>query len=91
MAIVDTAIDGINYFLSLSLTQQITILVVFPFIYNIAWQLLYSLRKDRVPMVFYWIPWFGSAASYGMQPYEFFEKCRLKYGDVFHLCYWVKL
>nr|WNF20707.1 lanosterol 14-alpha-demethylase [Candida tropicalis] len=83
MAIVDTAIDGINYFLSLSLTQQITILVVHPYIYNIAWQLLYSLRKDRVPMVFYWIPWFGSAASYGMQPYEFFEKCRLKYGDVF--------
>ena len=33
--------------------------------------------------MFYWIPWFGSAASYGQQPYEFFESCRQKYGDVF--------
>lgn len=83
MAIVETVIDGINYFLSLSVTQQISILLGVPFVYNLVWQYLYSLRKDRAPLVFYWIPWFGSAASYGQQPYEFFESCRQKYGDVF--------
>ncbi|KAL6451155.1 ERG11 Lanosterol 14-alpha demethylase [Candida maltosa Xu316] len=83
MAIVDTAIDGIHYFLSLTLTQQITILVVVPFVYNLLSQFIYSLRKDRVPMVFYWIPWVGSAVQFGQQPYEFFEDCRKKYGDIF--------
>ena len=67
----------------LSVTQQISILLGVPFVYNLVWQYLYSLRKDRAPLVFYWIPWFGSAASYGQQPYEFFESCRQKYGDVF--------
>lgn len=34
-------------------------------------------------MVHYYIPWVGSAVTYGMQPYDFFENCRSKYGDVF--------
>lgn len=34
-------------------------------------------------MVFHIIPWFGSAASYGMDPYKFLFDCREKYGDVF--------
>ncbi|CCH46790.1 cytochrome P450, family 51 (sterol 14-demethylase) [Wickerhamomyces ciferrii] len=70
-------------FLELPLYQRISILLFSPFIYNIVWQFLYSLRKDRVPLVFYWIPWFGSAVPYGMQPYEFFQDCQKKYGDVF--------
>lgn len=68
---------------SLSIYQQILILVSLPFLYSITWQLLYSLRKDRAPLVFYWIPWVGSLVPYGMQPYEFFENCREKYGDCF--------
>ena len=83
MALVDLAIQGYTFFMSLTTFQQVFILIVVPFVYNIAWQLLYSLRKDRVPLVFYWIPWFGSAVGYGQQPYEFFEQCRQKYGDVF--------
>ncbi|KAK9462741.1 cytochrome P450 [Lipomyces oligophaga] len=35
------------------------------------------------PVVFYWIPVFGSAATYGMDPYKFFEDNRKKFGDVF--------
>lgn len=34
-------------------------------------------------MVFHVIPWFGSAAAYGMDPYKFLFDCREKYGDVF--------
>ncbi|CDR39571.1 CYFA0S03e04852g1_1 [Cyberlindnera fabianii] len=70
-------------FMALPVYQRLSIVFAFPFIYNIVWQLLYSLRKDRVPLVFYWIPWFGSAIPYGMQPYEFFADCHKKYGDVF--------
>jgi len=83
MAIIDTIIGGYNAFVSLSLAQQISLIVIAPFVYNIIWQLLYSLRKDRAPLVFYWIPWFGSAIPYGMAPYQFFEDCRQKHGDVF--------
>lgn len=70
-------------FLSLSVLQQISLIVGAPFVYNILYQLLYSLRSDRVPLVFYWIPWLGSAVPYGMQPYEFFDQCQKKYGNVF--------
>lgn len=70
-------------FWALTITQRVSIVRLLPFVYNIVWQLLYSMRKDRVPLVFYWIPWVGSAVTYGMRPYEFFEECRQKYGDVF--------
>lgn len=83
MAIVDAAVGVYTFFMSLSITQQISLLIIVPFIYNIVWQFVYSFRKDRAPLVFYWIPWVGSAVQYGMQPYEFFESCRQKYGDVF--------
>ncbi|CAI5760110.1 unnamed protein product [Candida verbasci] len=87
MAIVDNLIDlslqVYSQFVSFSLLKQVLILIIIPFLYNIVWQFLYSLRNDRAPLVFYWIPWFGSAVGYGQQPYEFFEQCRQKYGDVF--------
>ncbi|ABN68111.2 Cytochrome P450 51 (CYPLI) (P450-LIA1) (Sterol 14-alpha demethylase) (Lanosterol 14-alpha demethylase) (P450-14DM) [Scheffersomyces stipitis CBS 6054] len=83
MALLDSAIVAYNYFVSLSLTQQVSIIVFAPFIYNIVWQFLYSLRRDRAPLVFHWIPWFGSAIPFGMAPYKFFEDSRQKYGDVF--------
>lgn len=83
MALADYVSVAYSYFKGLSFGQQLTIVVLAPFIYNIVYQLLYSLRKDRAPLVFYWIPWFGSAIGYGMNPYEFFEDCRKKHGDVF--------
>ncbi|GMM36669.1 sterol 14-demethylase [Saccharomycopsis crataegensis] len=67
----------------LSKFQIAGLLLAIPFIYNIVSQLLYKLRKDRVPLVWYWIPWFGSAIPYGMQPYEFFAKCQKQHGDIF--------
>ncbi|VEU21845.1 DEKNAAC102863 [Brettanomyces naardenensis] len=72
-----------SWFLALPLLQRVLLVISIPFVYSITWQLLYSLRKDRVPLVFYWIPWVGSAVVYGMQPYDFFSKCQEKYGDCF--------
>ncbi|EDO17684.1 hypothetical protein Kpol_1004p61 [Vanderwaltozyma polyspora DSM 70294] len=74
---------GLSYFMSLPLSQRISIVFIAPFIYSITWQLLYSLRKDRPPLVFYWIPWVGSAVTYGSKPYQFFGDCQKKYGDCF--------
>ncbi|KAI0687664.1 cytochrome P450 51 [Cytidiella melzeri] len=47
--------------------------------------LLQLLPQDRSlpPVVFHFIPWFGSAASYGQDPIQFFFDCREKYGPVF--------
>lgn len=83
MALAESSIAIYDYFRSLSLVQQASIFILLPFVYNLLWQLFYSLRKDRVPLVFHWFPWVGSAVVYGMQPYEFFENCRKKHGDVF--------
>ncbi|KAG8944406.1 Lanosterol 14-alpha-demethylase [Tulasnella sp. 424] len=46
-------------------------------------QILIPQDSSLPPLVFYWIPFFGSAASYGEDPLNFFFKCREKYGDVF--------
>ncbi|AMD20594.1 HDL150Cp [Eremothecium sinecaudum] len=74
---------AIYYFLALPFTQQISIIVIIPFLYSLAWQFTQSLRKDRVPMVPYYVPWVGSAVAYGTRPYEFFAECQQKYGDAF--------
>lgn len=83
MALADYVVLATTAFLALSTAQQLLILVGVPFIYHLLWQFVYLLRKDRAPLVFHWIPWVGLAVTYGMRPYEFFEECRLKYGDVF--------
>lgn len=83
MALIDLILQAKEWFGSLSSGYQISLVLIFPFFYNLVWQFLYSLRRDRAPLVFHWIPWIGSAVVYGMQPYKFFEDCRLKYGDVF--------
>lgn len=91
MSIIKSLVQDANQFLLvaldafklLSTIQQILLIIAIPFIYSLLWQFFYSLRKDRAPMAFYWIPWVGSAVTYGMQPYEFFENCRQKYGDCF--------
>ncbi|KAH9838578.1 cytochrome P450 [Rhodofomes roseus] len=49
---------------------------------NVLYQLL-PRDPSLPPVVFHWIPWFGSAAQYGQDPVEFFASCREKYGNVF--------
>ncbi|EFW13572.1 Lanosterol 14-alpha-demethylase [Coccidioides posadasii str. Silveira] len=40
-------------------------------------------RGAKPPVVFHWVPFIGSAISYGLDPYRFFTSCREKYGDIF--------
>lgn len=49
---------------------------------NVISQLL-PKPKSNVPVVFHFFPWIGSSVEYGMDPYGFFERNRLKYGDFF--------
>lgn len=40
-------------------------------------------NKNDPPLVFHWVPIIGSAISYGLQPYAFFEHCQKEYGNLF--------
>ncbi|WOO85622.1 Lanosterol 14-alpha demethylase [Vanrija pseudolonga] len=50
---------------------------------NVLSQVVLPKDPSLPPVVFHYIPWFGSAAYYGMDPYKFMFECRDKYGDVF--------
>lgn len=39
---------------------------------------LFFRSKTEPPAVFHWVPYIGSAVSYGMDPVAFFEKYRAK-------------
>ncbi|PSN71523.1 cytochrome P450 51 [Corynespora cassiicola Philippines] len=49
---------------------------------NVMRQLFFPNRAEP-PVVFHWIPWLGSALSYGKDPYKFLFACRERHGDVF--------
>ncbi|CCM04255.1 uncharacterized protein FIBRA_06422 [Fibroporia radiculosa] len=69
-----------------SLPRMLLLLVVNIPVIAVALNVVYQmLPRDRSlpPLVFHWIPWFGSAAAYGQDPVEFFKSCREKYGNVF--------
>lgn len=42
-----------------------------------------SKDPSAPPTVYHFFPLIGSAVSYGIDPYAFFDKNRRKYGDVF--------
>ncbi|ORX36888.1 lanosterol 14-alpha-demethylase [Kockovaella imperatae] len=50
---------------------------------NLMQQFLAPRDPSHPPVVLHYFPWFGSAYSYGTDPYKFLFKCRAKYGDVF--------
>lgn len=79
-SVVDELFDWMQ---NLSLTQKVSIVCILPFIYSLLWQLVYSFRNDRPPLVFYWLPGLGSAIQYGKDPYKFFQDCQKRYGDIF--------
>ncbi|RDB25752.1 Lanosterol 14-alpha demethylase [Hypsizygus marmoreus] len=51
--------------------------------FNVLWQLVAPRRRSDPPLVFYWLPFIGSAIAYGTDPIKFFFTCREKYGEVF--------
>ncbi|KAJ3475810.1 hypothetical protein NLI96_g11590 [Meripilus lineatus] len=57
-------------------------LPIIAIVINVLRQLL-PQDKTKPPMIFHWIPVFGSAAAYGQDPIKFFLDCREKYGNVF--------
>ena len=50
---------------------------VISIILNVLKQLLLK-NPNEPPLVFHWVPYFGSTIVYGIDPYEFFFKCQKK-------------
>lgn len=70
---------------SSTVTVIFTLLATFitlTIVLNVLRQLLFR-NPNEPPLVFHWVPFFGSTITYGMDPYHFFFSCREKYGDVF--------
>ncbi|KAK9452423.1 cytochrome P450 [Limtongia smithiae] len=68
--------------LSYVLAGGTLVFVVLSVVFNVLQQVLFR-NPNQPPVVFHFLPWFGSAVSYGMDPYKFFEDNRKKFGDVF--------
>ena len=65
----------------LVLVSAFLVLCTVYFLSNIVRQLFPN--KNEPPVVFHWIPWLGSAVTYGKEPYKFLFAAQAKYGDVF--------
>ncbi|KAI9660860.1 MAG: Lanosterol 14-alpha-demethylase [Trizodia sp. TS-e1964] len=68
--------------LGILLVASLASFVVLSIVFNVLRQLLFK-NPHEPPVVFHWVPFFGSTIVYGIDPYKFFFKCRAKYGDVF--------
>lgn len=51
--------------------------VLLAIVLNVLSQLLLK-NPNEPPLVFHWVPFFGSTITYGIDPYEFFFSCREK-------------
>ncbi|KAL2045341.1 hypothetical protein N7G274_002424 [Stereocaulon virgatum] len=49
---------------------------------NVLKQILFK-KKYEPPIVFHWVPFIGSAVSYGQDPVKFLRQCQAEYGNVF--------
>lgn len=59
------------------LAAGFAIFVVLSIVLNVLNQLLFK-NPNEPPLVFHWVPFFGSTITYGMDPYKFFFSCREK-------------
>lgn len=71
----------ISIFTSFTLLSFILIFIAVSF--NLFSQLLLPKDSTKPPLVFHIFPIIGSALVYGLDPYDFFEKSRKRYGNVF--------
>ncbi|KAL8831372.1 MAG: hypothetical protein Q9191_000898 [Dirinaria sp. TL-2023a] len=67
---------------AITISAGLVIFCVCAIILNVLHQLLFRNPREP-PVVFHWVPFFGSTIIYGIDPYKFFFSCREKYGDVF--------
>lgn len=51
--------------------------IVVAVVLNVLVQLLIK-NPNEPPVVFHWIPFFGSTVTYGIDPYKFFFACQKK-------------
>ncbi|KAI0077045.1 cytochrome P450 51 [Panus rudis PR-1116 ss-1] len=86
-AVLAGYIDQAKHYVQTTPTSQLVLLAlvnlpIIAIVLNVIYQLL-PRDKSRPPLVWHWIPFFGSAAGYGQDPIKFFLECREKYGPVF--------
>ena len=74
----DASSQSLFVLFGLGVAALLTVAVVL----NVLQQLLLK-SPNEPPIVFHWFPFLGSTIIYGIHPYEFFFKCRAKYGDTF--------
>ena len=66
-----------NNFILFASTTSLFGLLVLAIVVNVLQQLLIKKRNEP-PVVFHWVPFFGSTVTYGIDPYEFFFSAREK-------------
>lgn len=70
--------------LTFSVPLTVVLVLLLTVAVNLFSQLCYRVMFPyRAPVVPYLFPWVGSVVSYGKSPFEFFEKNRKKYGDIY--------
>lgn len=58
--------------------------LVLAIVLNVLSQLLFK-DPNEPPLVFHWVPFFGSTITYGIDPYKFFFTCREKVVEALRL------
>lgn len=51
--------------------------IVLAIVVNVLGQLIFK-NPNEPPLVFHWVPYFGSTIAYGIDPYDFFFRCQRK-------------
>ncbi|KAI9567383.1 cytochrome P450 [Boletus coccyginus] len=84
---VASVLDSTQNYVAHSPGRAILLVVVYSpliaIVLNILRQLILPRDPSLPPEVFHIVPIFGSAASYGNDPLNFFARCKEKYGNVF--------
>ena len=55
--------------------------IVVAILLNVLSQLIFR-NPNEPPLVFHWVPFFGSTIEYGIDPYKFFFRCKEKVGSM---------
>ncbi|RUS17280.1 lanosterol 14-alpha demethylase [Endogone sp. FLAS-F59071] len=69
--------------LLIAIPVYLVVFVALAIVFNALGQVLIKPDPRYPPMVFYWLPYIGSAISFGANPIKFMQDCQKKYGDCF--------
>ncbi|KAK9478284.1 cytochrome P450 [Lipomyces japonicus] len=82
LLIADSVVRVLDAPLHTLIPAGIIVFVVISIVLNVLSQVLFK-DPSLPPLVFNWVPFIGSAVTYGIDPYKFFEDNRKKFGDVY--------